>query len=931
MSASTQPTIFISYSHKDEIWKDRLKAHLGVLNEQGLISFWEDRQIRAGEDWHKKIQEAMNAASVAILLISANALTSKFILREEMSRLLQRRGQEGLHIFPVIVKSCLWQQVDWLSRMQVRPLDGKPLASYSGNRRDEALSKIASEVCERFKGVCPTPPLQKAASLDSNRINITRLPITGSNLFGREQELLRLDEAWADQRSHVLSLVAWGGVGKSSLVNHWLARSAQDDYHGAERVYGWSFYIQGTTDRPVSADQFIQAALFRFGDKGPSKGSPWEKGERLAQLVAAQRTLLVLDGLEPLQYPPGPEEGCLKDQALQVFLRQLAAYNKGLCIISTRVPVSDLNPFEGNTVTRLDLETLSPEAGAEVLRAQGVKGTQAELEQVVGEFDGHSLALTLLGNYLSDVYGGDVCRRGEVSNLEEDLKHGRHAQGVMTSYEEWFGEGPELAVLRILGLFNRPADRDAMAALRAAPAIADLTDTLQGLSETNWQRLIAKLRRAKLIAAPNPDQPDTLDAHQLVREHFGQQLKQRCSEAWREGNNRLYEYLKQATQEFPKTLEEMTPLYAAVTYGCRAQRYQDALLEVYLPRISRGSQFYSTRKLGAISANLTALANFFEVAWSRPIHALTEVNRALVAHEAGINLLTLGRLETAIELMRLSLQIYELQQDWENATKETSKIAELYLKLGNFDRALDFAHQCVTLAERSQSAFRRMRSKAILAHILTHLNRLPEAEIYFREAEEIQRCEEPEFPYLSSFWGYWYCDLLLIQGKYQEVQARAAKLFEWSSKAGSLLSQALTHLAVGRADLCQAQSDALHLNDNVALHIEEAVVGLRRSGHYDYLPIGLLAHAELYRLRISYSRAVKDLQEALLISRRGKMQLHQIDCYLAYVQLQLEVGEFAEAQGNLDKAQELIQQTGYERAKLDAGNLRTRLLQKVSE
>ena len=150
MSTHNAPTVFISYSHKDKDWKDRLVDHLGVLQEQGLLNLWEDRQIGAGEDWYQKIQAAMNAANVAILLISAHSLTSRFILREEVSRLLQRRDLEGLEIYPVIVKPCPWQKVDWLSRMQVRPIEGKALSAHHGHRRDEALSKIATEVIEQF-------------------------------------------------------------------------------------------------------------------------------------------------------------------------------------------------------------------------------------------------------------------------------------------------------------------------------------------------------------------------------------------------------------------------------------------------------------------------------------------------------------------------------------------------------------------------------------------------------------------------------------------------------------------------------------------------------------------------------------------------------------------------------------------------------------
>lgn len=171
MTTPTKPTVFISYSHKDEVWKDRLMAHLAVLSERGLLSLWDDRQIGAGEDWYDKIKGAINAASVAILLVSANSLTSEFILREEVSQLLKRRDKEGLLIFPVIVKSCPWKKVSWLSRMQVRPTDGKPLASYGGNRRDEALSNIATEVFEQLKTAPKSSPRMKA-NLPERRIYV---------------------------------------------------------------------------------------------------------------------------------------------------------------------------------------------------------------------------------------------------------------------------------------------------------------------------------------------------------------------------------------------------------------------------------------------------------------------------------------------------------------------------------------------------------------------------------------------------------------------------------------------------------------------------------------------------------------------------------------------------------------------------------------
>ena len=79
------------------------------------------------------------------------------------------------------------------------------------------------------------------------KISVARLPVTGSDVFGREEDLAFLDRAWANKDVNVVTIVAWAGVGKSSLVNHWLRRMAADHYRSAQLVFGWSFYRQGTS------------------------------------------------------------------------------------------------------------------------------------------------------------------------------------------------------------------------------------------------------------------------------------------------------------------------------------------------------------------------------------------------------------------------------------------------------------------------------------------------------------------------------------------------------------------------------------------------------------------------------------------------------------------------------------------------------------
>src|ERR1700720_1585643 len=424
----------------------------------------------------------------------------------------------------------------------------------------------------------------RATRLGPEEISIAGLPVTGGDLFGREEDIAFLDDAWANQQVNVVTVVAWAGVGKSTLVNHWLRRMAAKHYRSAELVFGWSFYRQGSSGDTSSADEFLDAALTWFGDPDPRLGTAWEKGERLAKLVAHRRTLLVLDGLEPLQNPPGAQEGRLREPSLLALLRELAAFNAGLCVITTRTPVADIADHSGTSALRRDLEHLSSDAGAKLLRALGVRGDEADLRSASDEFRGHCLALTLLGSYLTDAYHGDIRRREEVSaHLAHDLRQGAHARKVMESYQTWFGEGPELAIFRMLGLFDRPVDEQTFGVLVKSPAIAGLTESLTDLRSTEWQTILAKLRRARLLAREDPYNPGQLDTHPLVREYFGKQLRSQQAEAWKECNRRLYHYYQKLSPRLPDNFREMEPLFLAVICGCNAGLFSEALHKIYIP------------------------------------------------------------------------------------------------------------------------------------------------------------------------------------------------------------------------------------------------------------------------------------------------------------------------------------------------------------
>ena len=117
---------------------------------------------------------------------------------------------------------------------------------------------------------------------------------------------------------------------------------------------------------------------------------------------------------------------------------------------------------------------------------------------------GHALTLNLLGSYLRDAYAGDIRRRDQVKLGEADEEQGRRAFRVMDAYVRWFESEEEngeraLAVLRLLGLFDRPADAGCLKALWTTPAIEGLTEPLAGISEAQRNLAFTRLKDAKLL------------------------------------------------------------------------------------------------------------------------------------------------------------------------------------------------------------------------------------------------------------------------------------------------------------------------------------------------------------------------------------------------------------------------------------------------
>ena len=880
----SEKTVFISYSHDSDEHREKVLALSERLRDDGIETLLDQYMNGAPvQGWPRWMLDQLDVAAFVLVvctetyyrrfrghevpgkgkgvdwegalitteLYDACSRTLKFVpvfLSEAVEEHIPEPLRAGTHY--ALTSEVAYQRLyDFL--LQQSGVEARPVGALKTKPR-----RFGSPLTFDEHSASPAP------KIDISRI-VKYAPV---ELIGRDDEKKLLSEAWdkavreETNRPHVVTFVALGGEGKTSLVAKWVVdEMLAKGWPGCDAVFAWSFYSQGTREQTaVSSDLFLAEALTFFGDEAMAKSAAgaFDKGRRLAQLVGARRALLILDGLEPLQYAPtSPTPGELKDQGLAALLKGLAATSHGLCVVTTRYALPDLRAFHGQTVREEKLTRLARAAGVLLLKAHGVTGSDrpnlpfkdgdersemlSEFEKLVEDVDGHALTLHLLGSYLCDAHGGDIRKVGLVKLEEANPEvQGGHAFHVMDAYVAWLESSPglqpvarpegrtrvapsdelklgttfsasqrALALLRLMGLFDRPATADCLGALWKAPAIAGLTEPLIGLSDAQRNIALKRLEDARLLTV-NRDAagtPLSHDAHPLLREYFAARLKEEGARqnagsvlstlnpqlsTFQQAHQRLYEHLCATTKDQPDaTLEDLQPLYQAVAHGCQAGLQQEACDKVFRDRIMRGPEAYTLHKLGVHGSDLGAIACFFEQTWSRISPALIEPAQAWLLNEAAFRLRALGRLTEALEPMRVSGEMDVKVEQWKGAAISYSNLSELELTLGEVAGAVGDAEQSVTYADRSGDAFLRMNRYATHADALHQAGRRAEAEARFREAEQMQAERQPDYPLLYSARGFKYCDLLLTEGEREAGKATlecASPLALWQERSDAV-------------------------------------------------------------------------------------------------------------------------------------------------
>lgn len=145
-SPSTRTKVFISYSHADREWLERLKRHLKPLVRDGQLDCWDDTHIKPSDDWKQEIRTALDTAQVAVLLISADFFASDFIDENELPPLLAAAQAKGVRILPVILSASRFARDSDLARFHAVNPPNRPLSKMPRDEQEELLDRLAQTI-----------------------------------------------------------------------------------------------------------------------------------------------------------------------------------------------------------------------------------------------------------------------------------------------------------------------------------------------------------------------------------------------------------------------------------------------------------------------------------------------------------------------------------------------------------------------------------------------------------------------------------------------------------------------------------------------------------------------------------------------------------------------------------------------------------------
>jgi hypothetical protein len=928
--------LFLCYSRQDQIWRDLFLDTVQGLSSKCNLRIWYDSLMAPGIEWHRELKQQLAASQIAAALISPNLLRSTFTLEEELPHIIARNNSGGLVFLPFVLwgwdelMECREAEASWLRDLQHANVYGKQLSDIT--ERD-AQSIIRERILWAVEQIRSKPQALRSIAIKTNkRIDISRLPSLGKEFFGRRKEISILTSLWKHGHVRVVAVIAGGGYGKSTLIGKWLLDLGQHEWTDADRVFGWSFYNQGSDEDSIgSAQEFIVKALEWFGDKDPASGSPWDKGERLAKLVASKKSILILDGLEPLQWSIGQKK--LKDPSLSTLIDGLCRFGNGLCILTSRQPIVELDRYHGFSATQLSLDPISSEDGVDIFRSRMITATTIQLKELTVFLGNHALAVSLLASILTPM----LEYLSEQHSLAIKRFCGTYSDAKMSGVDrvlQFFVDSTagrsELKVLYLLALFDQPISICILQELLEAHVSQSLNPELQLNSAVDLLPALGFLIELRLVFYSQKSQ--SLDMHPLTRMYFRQRFIRDRKSDWEYLNYRLYHMYNQKAISSPEphNINDATSLYLAAHHLAKSRR-SDELYKYYIKRIVRPPKMFSTSVLGAYGHDLMILSSLIKADWRNVIPDIEDNYHASLLREAAVAWQALGEFSLASKCMEASLRCALRDRNLIEASFTASYLSELLVHNAKLGQAVSNGCEAFRYGIASSNEEACISSLSSAGDALHQLGRLEQASRFFDLGVRYQIKYQKSLQWKRFFMhqGFHYCSLLQSLGKHKLVIDWCCSQIESGlSESISLLTLALDHISLGESMMHLSKSNEV-IPQKAIYCVEKGFELAHECQDITTIPVALMAMSRLRAMQKNYDYALEMLGKMTRIASQGSaMPLYLFDAEIEELKIKVAIKALSNQciKARLNDMEAKLRKYKYYKRKKDLAQLREGLM-----
>ena len=728
------------------------------------------------------------------------------------------------------------------------------------------------------------------------------------NFVGRKEMLETITQWYKNPKVRIGALIGWGGVGKSGLVRKWYDNLESNNIK-PDGIFWWGFYHN------AYLEQFLNA-LLRYVTGGQIEAdtikSTWEKIDRIKEYISQGVYLIILDGLEQMQKSEsGDEFGKMAHRECTELLHYLADVPKseGLCLITTRFPLKDLDEWHERSYENLPLVDLSIPDAVAMLKRRGVKGIDDDMIEVINRYKGHALSLTSVAGYLNRYYDGDIKQAPDIEFVLGDKERFKDVNKLLRRYAEKMSEA-ERVFLKIFSLFRQEVtERDFVEVFRKRIEGTGLNDMIVKMSELDFKDLIGGLVDWRLISCDETKKLYT--THPLIKGYFESEFDQNKKKPC---HKRIYEYFGEYAPPPPETLEQMQPLFEQVYHGCAAELYDEVYNEVYQKKIVRTSETnFLTKKLAAEETNLSLITNFF------PSGDLSQLPRVIIKrsqswliNDAGLSFLFTCRPAEAEGMFTRGLEIDINQKDWSNASSAYRNLCETQCRMGKIINAIENGRRAVKLAERINNEVDQVKSMGLLARSLFLFGKTKEAKNFFEKVAKLAIEVNPVG--IHSREGIFYADFLTAFGRIEEaVQVSTRNLKIVTNKWPVDISRC--HRCLGALDRIKGNYDESRAHLSNALEVARKI-------RTSFLEIeAMIEHGRLCLDMETYEDAIGNAEQILKICERTGFRFYEPEAEIVLAKAYLAENNFEKAETNAKSAYEKASGMKYRWAEGDAGHL----------